>query len=170
MTALPRTLLDLAALVPFRRLRRMIERSEELELFDLGPVEALLARSGGHNGANRLRRAAALYRPVAVSRSQLECDFLALVLAAGLPRPATNYVEHGFELDVYWPERRFAVELDVFETHGTREAFHRDRLRQEDLMLAGIALIRVTDVRLEREPDRVIQRVARLLGERPTFG
>jgi very-short-patch-repair endonuclease len=89
-----------------------------------------------------------------------------MVLKAGLPRPSTNYVEHGFELDAYWPEHRFAVELDVFETHGTREAFERDRLRQEQLLLAGIELIRVTGPRLEREPDRVIEHVRRLLFQR----
>jgi very-short-patch-repair endonuclease len=88
------------------------------------------------------------------------------VLAAGLPQPRTNYVEHGFELDCYWPEYRFAVELDVFETHGTRAAFERDRKREEDLLLAGTTVTRVTGPRLEREPDEVIRRVARLLAQR----
>lgn len=74
-----------------------------------------------------------------------------------------NYVEQGFELDCYWPEHRFAVELDLFETHGTRAAFERDRERQEELLLAGITMTRVTGPRLEREPDEVIRRVARLL-------
>ena len=163
VTALPRTLLDYAAMVRFDRLRRLIERSEELGIFDLSPIEALLARSGGHRGAKPLSRAVALYRPAAISRSELERYFLALVLDAGLPRPSTNYVEHGFELDVYWPEHRFAVELDVFETHGTREAFERDRVRQEELLLAGIELIRVTGPRLQREPAVVIEHVTRLL-------
>lgn len=166
VTALPRTYLDLAAVVRFEWLRRMLERGEELEILDVRPIEALLARSGGHHGAEPLRRAIAIYGPAAVSRSELERDFLALVLAAGLPRPATNYVEHGFELDVYWPEYRFAVELDVFETHGTREAFERDRLRQEELLLAGVELIRVTGPRLEREPAHVIEHVRRLLLQR----
>ena len=90
-------------------------------------------------------------------------------MEAGLPQPHTNYVEHGFELDCYWPEFRFAVELDVFETHGTRAAFERDRKRQEDLLLAGIQMTRVTGPRLEREPDEVIRRVARLLSERALY-
>ncbi len=82
------------------------------------------------------------------------------------PSPHTNYVEQGFELDCYWPEYRFAVELDVFETHGTRAAFERDRKRQEDLLLAGIASTRVTGPRLESEADEVVRRVARLLAQR----
>jgi very-short-patch-repair endonuclease len=163
VASLPRTLLDLAATVRFDWLERMVERAEELELFDLRSVEDLLARTVGHHGHGRLRRAIALYKPSSFTRSGLEKRFLELVLEAGLPRPRTNYVEHGFELDCYWPEHRFAVELDVFETHGTRAAFERDRERQEELLLAGITMTRVTGPRLEREPEEVIRRVAQLL-------
>ncbi len=166
VTAVPRTLLDLAATGRFEWLEKMIERSEDLGLFDLGAVEELLARTVGHHGHARLRKAIALYQPTSFTRSGLERRFLELCLEAGLPQPRMNYVEHGFELDCYWPEQRFAVELDVFETHGTRAAFERDRKRQEDLLLAGIAMTRVTGPRLEREPDEVIARVARLLEQR----
>jgi len=166
VTALPRTLLDLAATVRFDWLERMLERSEELGLFDLREVEELLARTVGHHGHGRLREAIALYKPSSFTRSGLEKRFLELCIEAGLPQPRMNYVEQGFELDCYWPEQRFAVELDVFETHGTRAAFERDRKRQEDLLLAGITMTRVTGPRLKREPHEVIARVRRLLGQR----
>jgi hypothetical protein len=166
LTAVPRTLLDLAAAVRFESLQRILNRSEELKLFDLGPVESLLDRTRGHHGWGRLRRAIALYEPVPFTRSGFERLFLDAVLRTGLPRPATNFVVLGFELDVYWPEQRFGVELDVYETHGTRGAFERDRLRQEDLKLAGVEVTRVTDVRFHREPNAVLARVARLLAQR----
>lgn len=166
VTAVPRTLLDSAAAEPFTRLQRMLERCEELKLFDLGPVECLLERTQGHHGCGRLRRALALYRPVPFTRSGFERLFFEAVQRAGLPRPATNFVEAGFELDVYWPECRFAVELDTYGTHGTHGAFERDRLRHEDLKLAGIEMIRVTDIRFHREPDAVLDRVSRLLSDR----
>jgi hypothetical protein len=166
VTALPRTLLDLAAMLPADRLRRAIERSEELGLFDLGPIDSLLARAGGHPGAGRLRRAIALYRPPAFTRSGLERSFLELVQKAGLPSPSMGFSAAGYELDAFWPTERFAVELDVYETHGSREAFERDRLRQEELKLAGIEMIRVTGRRLDREPAEVIDRVAILLARR----
>jgi hypothetical protein len=166
VTALPRTLLDLAATVRVEWLERMVERSEELELFDLRAVEDLLSRTRGHSGCNRLQRAIALYKPSSFTRSSIEKRFLELCIEAGLPQPRTNYVEHGFELDCYWPEHRFAVELDLFETHGTRAAFERDRKRQEDLLLVGIGMTRVTGPRLEREPDEVVRRVRRLLEQR----
>ena len=64
-----------------------------------------------------------------------------------------NFNVAGYELDAYWEPERFAVELDVYETHGSRAAFERDRLRQEDLKLIGVEMIRVTGPRLEREPE-----------------
>lgn len=169
VTSVPRTLLDLAATARFEWLEKMIERSEDLGLFDLRAVEDLLARTVGHHGHGRLRRAIALYKPTSFTRSSLERRFLELCLEAGLPQPRTNFVEQGFELDCYWPEFRFAVELDLFETHGTRAAFERDRKRQEDLLLAGIGMTRVTGPRLEREPDEVIKRVRRLLSARAPY-
>jgi hypothetical protein len=166
VTALPRTLLDCAVEIRPHELQRMLERAEELKLFDLGPVEELLERSGRHRGRGPLRRAIGLYQPAPFTRSEFETRFFEAVLAAGLPRPATNFVEAGFELDVYWPEQRFAVELDTYGTHGSNAAFERDRLRQEDLLLVGIGMTRVTDVRFHREPEAVLQRVATLLARR----
>jgi hypothetical protein len=167
VTSVARTFLDVAATSRPRRLQRMIERSEELKLFDLEPVESVLARNQGHHGVGPLRRALTLYKPAPFNRSGVERRFLELVDEAGLPRPVTGFNEQGYELDVYWPEQRFAVELDTYETHGTREAFERDRLRDEELKLVGIELIRVTGTRLEREPAKVIARLSRLLATRP---
>lgn len=166
VTALPRTLLDCAAELRPSQLQRLLERSEELRLFDLGPIEGLLERSGRHRGRRRLRREIGLYAPAPFTRSEFERRVFSALLGAGLPRPATNFVEAGFELDLYWPELRFAVELDSYATHGTSAAFERDRLRDEDLTLAGIGLIRVTDVRFHREPEVVLERVATLLRRR----
>lgn len=165
-TAVPRTLLDLAARLSGRRLRRMLERAEELGVLDLAPIEDLLPRTVGHPGNRKLEGALALYRPPPFTRSELERSFVDAVEGAGLPQPATGWNEVGYELDVFWPEQRFAVELDVFETHGSRESFEADRLRQEELKLAGIELVRITGRRFEREPRRVLERLARLLEAR----
>lgn len=166
VTSVPRTLLDLAALVDSDWLQRILERSEELRLFDLHPVESVIERNEGHRGSGRLRRAIASYKPPAFTRSDAETALLAVIRRAGLPRPATGYNAEGHELDFYWPDLRFAVELDLFETHGTREAFERDRQRDEDLALAGIQTIRVTGRRLEREPRQLAERLSELLALR----
>lgn len=166
VTSVSRTLLDQAALVRFAQIRRALKRSEELKLFDLPVVLSVLDRNKGHRGNRPLRRALALYEPPRFTRSQTEEYFVSLVEAGGLPRPATNWVEAGHEIDVYWPELRFGVEIDTFATHGTHQSFEDDRVRREDLKLAGVEMTQVTDKRLEREPDRVVERVARLLDQR----
>ena len=167
VTSLARTKLDLAALLSISQLERILERSEELRRFDLMVIEALLSRTVGHPGHGRLRKALEIYRDdPTVTRSKLERRFLELVRKAGLPLPSMNFNVAEFELDAYWEQERFVVELDVYETHGSHAAFERDRLRQEDLKLIGVEMIRVTGPRLEREPKRVMERVAALLAQR----
>jgi very-short-patch-repair endonuclease len=167
VTSVPRTLLDLAIRSRPDQLDRHLERAEELDLLDVHAVEALLDRAGGHRGRGRLRRALALYEPdPAFTRSRFERSFQRHIRAAGLSAPAMNFNVAGFELDAYWPQYRFAVELDLFETHGTRAAFERDRLRQEQLKLLGVEMIRITRPRLQREPEAVIANLAALLERR----
>jgi putative AbiEi antitoxin of type IV toxin-antitoxin system/transcriptional regulator with AbiEi antitoxin domain of type IV toxin-antitoxin system len=167
VTSLARTKLDLAAMVSGSQLERILERSEELRQFDLTAIDDLLSRTVGHPGHGRLRKALAAYRDEhAFTRSKLERRFLDLARGAGLPAPSMNFNVAEFELDAYWERERFVVELDVYETHGSRAAFERDRLRQEDLKLIGVEMIRVTGRRLDREPEQVMKRVGALLAQR----
>lgn len=64
------------------------------------------------------------------TRSELEMLFLVWVC--------------GYELDVFWPEHRLAVELDSWEHHAHRAAFESDRERIRVLEAAGIRCIPVT--------------------------
>jgi hypothetical protein len=160
-------LLDLAIRARPEQMEGYLERAEERELLDVRAVEDVLARAGGHRGRGRLAQALALYRPdPAFTRSKFERRFREAVEAAGLPAPSMNFNAFGFELDAYWPGLRFAVELDLFETHGSRAAFERDRRRQEELKLLGIEMIRVTAPRLKREPNAVMRNLAALLDRR----
>jgi very-short-patch-repair endonuclease len=162
-----RTLLDVAATVPPDRLPRLLERPEELRLLDLRAVGGVIERAATHRGLRPLRRAAGLYRPEPrFTRSGLERRFLELVREAGLPMPATNCFVEGHEVDAYWARERFAVELDTNEFHGSRAAFERDRLRQEDMALAGIEMIRITGHRIDQEPRRVMDRLGEHLRRR----
>ncbi|MGV1049402.1 MAG: hypothetical protein ACOYD4_12870 [Solirubrobacterales bacterium] len=166
VTSVARTLLDQAALISARNLRRLLKRSEERKLFDLAAVDDVIARNRGHRGTKRLRLAIAQYKPPPFTRSEFEAAFFDAVLAKGLPRPRVNYNLLGMEVDLFWPRQRFVVELDLYETHGTRDSFEEDRLRQEDLLLAGIGMTRVTGPRFAREADAVLARIASLLAER----
>jgi hypothetical protein len=163
VTSVARTLLDMAPLVDATRLARFLERAEKAKLLEVGTVDSVVGRNCGHRGARRLERAVAIYRPAPWGRSEFERRFVAAVLAAGLPQPAMGWNEIGLELDVYWPEARFGVELDSWETHGTRGAFERDHERDEKLALAEIETIRVTEARFRDRPAAVMEAVATLL-------
>jgi very-short-patch-repair endonuclease len=166
VTSIPRTLLDLAAVLAPARLDRALELSERLDLFDLRALDALLARTCGHRGHGRLHRALLAYREPSFTRSELERRFLDLIRRAGIRRPSVNFFVAGQEIDMYWPRERFGVELDGFEFHRTRAAFERDRRRQEDLKLAGIEIVRLTSRRIERDPVQVAHRLRVLLARR----
>jgi very-short-patch-repair endonuclease len=165
-TALPRTLLDVAATRSLSYLEHSIERADRLGLLDLGAIDSLLERCGRHVGRRPLRNALAIYRDPAMVRSRTERAFIDLIRRAGLPRPAINTFVAGYEIDAYWEHERFAVELDGYETHGTRTAFERDPVRIENLKLAGIDAIRITARRVEREPDQIASSLRKLLERR----
>ncbi|HEU4736714.1 MAG TPA: type IV toxin-antitoxin system AbiEi family antitoxin domain-containing protein, partial [Solirubrobacterales bacterium] len=122
VTAIPRTLLDYAAISP-AFLGSALERAQRRDLLDLFALDRLLARSRGFRGVARLRDAIEAYRVPAFTRSQLERRFLSLVRRADLPQPSMNFFVAGCELDAYWAPERFAVELDTYDYHGDPRAF-----------------------------------------------
>lgn len=166
VTSVARTLLDQAALVDERRLGKLLKRAEELKLFDLTAAHDVLERNRGHRGRKPLQRALILYEPPPFTRSEFEALFYEAVVADGLPVPRVNFNVAGMELDLYWPGHRFAVELDLYETHGTRDSFEEDRIRREGLLLHGIEAINVTGTRFAREPTVVLARLRALLAAR----
>jgi hypothetical protein len=164
ITSVSRTYLDLAEVARPRLLPKLLKRGEDLKLLDAHAVHACCERSRGHRGRKPLLRALALYRPTArVLRSTVEESFLALVEAAGLPLPSTNYVVEGHELDAYWEEHALAVEIDTYGTHGGRASFESDRERDADLVEVGIRTIRITEHMLDTRPEAVAARLARIL-------
>jgi hypothetical protein len=90
-TTFARTLVDLAGCEPERRLRRVLEQSLVLRLFDLQAMNTTLERARGRTGTATLRR---LLAEVAdeppFTRSELERIFLELVCRANLPPPVVT--------------------------------------------------------------------------------
>jgi hypothetical protein len=168
VTSLPQTLLDLAATTRRRprQLTAAVERGERLGLLNLDAIDEILARHRGDPGTVALTEATEIYRAPVFSRARSERLFLALVADTGLPRPALNTWVEGFEVDAYWAEERFAVEVDGWETHRTRKAFEDDRVRQEDLKLAGVESVLITARRIERQPALVGERLRAHLDRR----
>jgi predicted transcriptional regulator of viral defense system len=166
VTSVARALLDLALKLSGEQLRRALSRAEDLGLLDLEELRAVIERNRGHHGAKRLRYALSIYEPPAYTRSEFERRFVEHLVRSGLARPATGWNEVGYELDIYWPELHFGVELDAYETHGTRDAFERDHDRDLAFALAGIATVRVSERQFRREPEEIAVKVAALLARR----
>ena len=164
VTTVPRTLLDLAAVVTPRRLERALHEAEVLRLADPLSLSDLLARHPGRRGAaalNAILADAAL--GTTVTRQELEHDFSALVAEAGLPRPVTNVAVEGHEVDALWREERLIVELDGRAAHGTRRAFEADRARDRALTIAGWRVVRVTWRQLHHDGPALADDLRRLL-------
>jgi very-short-patch-repair endonuclease len=104
----------------------------------------------------------------ALTRSQAEERLLELVRKADLPPPELSVMVNGCELDFYWRDRAFAVEVDGFVHHASRRSFEGDRRRAACLAAAGIHTIRVTWRQLETEPFAVLARLAHALAPAAT--
>jgi Transcriptional regulator, AbiEi antitoxin/Protein of unknown function (DUF559) len=148
VTTVARTLLDLADVLPKQALKRAIDESEYLRLFDPTSVVAVVEANPGRCGTRLLKAAA---EPPHLTRSELENGFLALCSRHRIPEPLTNLTLCGYEVDAFWPQAKLVVELDGYAAHGTRRAFYSDRQRDRHLVRAGFRPIRLTPLDLRRE-------------------
>ena len=164
-TTVARTLLDLAAVVPPRRLERAINEAERLRIFDGFEMQALLARSHGRRGVKPLSSLLADFRPEPTLRSEMERRFWHMCHDYGLPEPVMNGEIEGKEVDAHFPGTNLIVELDSIGFHLNRKAFEADRERDAVLLLAGYRVVRVTWRQLTQEPATVAQRIRILLAD-----
>ena len=70
-------------------------------------------------------------------------------------------------MDVLFEQERVVIEVDGYGTHSSREAFQRDRTRQNELVAAGYRVLRFTWDDLDRRPAAVIRQVRTALASRP---
>jgi Transcriptional regulator, AbiEi antitoxin/Protein of unknown function (DUF559) len=163
ITTVSRTLLDLAASARASELERALAQAERVRLYDHRAIQATIATNNGHRGTHVLAHATT--RTPKWTRNEWEAEFLALIRRAGLPEPEVNEAfhvpDHGqCEPDYHWPEHRVIVEIDGFETHGTRAAFHADRAKDAALTAAGHRVLRFTR---DDDPALAVQRVEKTL-------
>jgi very-short-patch-repair endonuclease len=170
VTTPARTLLDLAAILPRRRLERATDEAEYLRLFDRRAIRRVVVAHPAHPGAAKLRRLLSEHTAGATrTRTGLEEDFLALCRAEGLPTPEVNVQVGPFEADFLWRDHRLIVETDGRAAHGTRRSFEHDRARDARLTTAGYRVVRFTYRQVVREPEAVARVLASLLERRSTL-
>jgi very-short-patch-repair endonuclease len=154
VTTPARTLLDLAAVLQRHQLQQAINEAEILRL--PGP-HRLTQRSPTKRGTRALRTLA----PPTHTKRDLEARFHTFLNDRRFPRPQTNVLIEGKEVDFAWPDRRLIIELDSWEFHRTRAAFEDDRRTDRRLKAAGWTVIRVTWRDLD-DPDALEQELRAL--------
>jgi hypothetical protein len=160
VTTVSRTLVDLADVVSRRTLDRVLQQVE------MQRVHAVPTPIPGRRGTKRLEAALAALRVRVphMTRSELEDRMIELCREFGLPAPDTNFFVDGQEVDFTWAAHRVAVEVDGWESHGTRTAFQVDRRRSTELVMAGWTVLRFTYYDIVHDRAFVARALTRVLG------
>ena len=172
-TGLTRTLLDLASVVSRPRFEAAVDsmvREQRVTFEALYSVLAMHA-TAGRNGIR-------LFREVLNERasdgqvplSQWSRWVVDLLRAHGLPEPVMEYrihsAEGGFiaQVDLAYPNRRLAIELDSIRWHHNRESFERDRYRRNQLTVIGWEVLNFTWNDYAKRPEALCDVVRQALG------
>jgi very-short-patch-repair endonuclease len=163
-TTVARTALDLAEVTPQRHVERYLVAAEQQQLFDLTAFVDVLHRHPGRHGQKPLRAALVAHMPEAArSKSDMELLALDLIRAHALPMPQVNALVEGFEVDLYWPAHRLAIELDSRRYHLNAVAFENDHARRTELIARGYAATGFTWDQLLMRPEWVAGQLRALL-------
>jgi predicted transcriptional regulator of viral defense system len=171
VTSVSRTLVDCAPYLPGHRLARAVDDADRRGLTEIETLAACVDRldRGG-------RRLVVPLRAVLADRlegrlaggSRREVEVIDILRAAGVPLPVQQYevVVGGRRriLDYAHPEALVGLEWDGFAEHGKiRSTFDDDRLRGNDLALAGWLMLHFTS----RTPAaHIVQRTLAALAQR----
>lgn len=148
-----RTLADLARQVPRPALEDAVDDA-------LCRRIVTLDRLARQRGSPTLTAVLATWRDGSAPQDVAEARLLRRMLHAGLPPPETQHeVWHAgrfvARLDLAWPDRRLAVELDGFRWHASPRAFQRDRARRNLLVHLGWTVFQATPADLVGDGARV---------------
>lgn len=146
VTSPARTLLDLAAVLPYPSLRRAIREAQSLHLVSLRRLTQVLTRLRPRRGAANFARVLATgYQP---TRSVLEDVVLDLLVSGGLMAPAVNVPllleRRRIVPDFRWPAHHLILEADGAAWHDHRLAREDEAERQALLEAHGERVLRVT--------------------------
>jgi len=166
VTTPARTLLDLAAVLPERALRRIARRAQAQRAVSIRQILDLLERANGHHGAERLR--AVVADGPAPTRSDLEDLLLDLLDDARVERPEINApLRFGNETitpDYLWRTQRVAIEADSVTWHEHKLTRERDAEKQAQLEAVGLRVLRITWRQITRSPQQTLDRIRAALG------
>jgi hypothetical protein len=155
VTAVPRTLLDLAAHVERPALARALREALRRRLTTLEAVFERAAAARGRRGSRRLTLAVARYTglPVDRARSYSELRAMELLRDQGSPAPLLNVRIAGEEADLSWARHRLIVEIDGGPFHLDAG---EDARKEACWRAAGWTVRRLPSGHVHTHPERLI--------------
>jgi very-short-patch-repair endonuclease len=167
VTSPSRTMLDIALSATDRQLEIAFDRGISEVILKPSHVRDVLNRAGGHAGRARLTGLLERERGAStMTRSEGEEAMLALCRQAGLPEPQLNAKFGVWELDFYWPQARFVLEVDSYKYHSSRYRFERDRRKDNALRRADIEVMRIVRREIKDRSYSLVADVAQALTRR----
>ena len=159
-TTAERTLLDLAAVMPERRLRRAVRQAQFLKLTTVRSLVGALHGPGPTRGRKKLARI--LAKSAAPTQSELEDVVLDLMLRAGFVHPLVNaplyLAGRRIVPDFRWPGQRLVIEADG-PHHDDPLERAADKERQRILEAHGDRIVRVTWEQAIAHPAATLRRL-----------
>jgi very-short-patch-repair endonuclease len=165
-TSPARALFEIAPDLSPRELERAFDEGVIRQVTTADELRRALARNAGRPGSAALSAFVAADHKTALTDSAAAERFLTLVRRAQLPAPEVNVWLGRHRVDFLWRTEKLVVEVDGYKFHSSRAKFERDRMKDAELLAAGFAVIRVTWLQLEQEPEAVLARVAMALARR----
>ncbi len=163
VTSAARTVFDLAATADMATAERAVEEALTQKKVSEHLLRVRAASLRGRRGATRVIAILDAYREPGITKSEAERRFRALLRAAQLPEPLSNFPFQGYSLDFYWPDLGVVVEVQGYKFHSSRKKFERDTRKAATLAAAGLRVSYVTWLQMENEPFAVVARIAQAL-------
>jgi very-short-patch-repair endonuclease len=163
-TSILRTIADISAAVSLTEAVVVADAALHSRLVTLDELNTWASTQAGRPGIGRVRSVISLADPKA--ESQMESRLRMLLFLGGLPRPKSQvsiYDSAGRFVgrpDLYYEASRLGVEYDG-GTH--RNSLVEDNHRQNNLLGAGVRLLRFTAADVLQDPAAVVQHVKAML-------
>ena len=144
----------------------LIDRAKQTRAVRQAELQHALDRHSGCRGSATLRTLVA--RTGDGAHSELERLAVAALRRAGVTGFEPNLTVrlsdgHAVEIDIAFPDRRIAIELDGFAFHSGADAFRRDLRRANRLMADGWTVRRFTWDDVVGDPEGFVDTVLELL-------
>lgn len=173
-TGCARTVLDLAAVVGPRRLNQAVDAVLRQKLLSWPDLYDVLVRHSvqGRTGCGRLRKLLDVrFGETAIPDSRWNRMVADLLTDSGLPMPTlehevkTEAGEFIGRVDLAYPRKHVAIELDSARWHLNSESFQQDPIRKNKLVVARWTVLTFTWSDYVDRPAELVATVAKTLSD-----